>query len=236
MSFKKIKTKKIYEEVADELYEMIKDGRLKPGEKMISIQQLAENFDVGRSAIREALTALSSMGLVEMRQGEGTFIKEFDPSLLNAPLSTGLLMDQKDLANLLEVRKILEVGTAAAAARKRTEADLQELRNLLLTMKEAARKKEIGDEADLNFHILLAKASRNEILINLMNHISETMAETMRETRQLYMKESLIEELYEEHVEIFQAIEAGDEAAAQSAMHKHISNVESLHKKNSESY
>ena len=79
MTYKKIKPKKIYEEVSEELYEMIRSGTLKPGDKLDSIQQLAENFQVGRPAIREALSALSSMGLIEIKQGEGTFVKTFRP-------------------------------------------------------------------------------------------------------------------------------------------------------------
>ncbi|MDP4087292.1 MAG: GntR family transcriptional regulator, partial [Bacillota bacterium] len=67
MNYKKIKPKKLYEEVAEVIYEMIRTGELKPGQKLDSVQQLAENFQVGRSAIREALTSLRAMGLVEMR-------------------------------------------------------------------------------------------------------------------------------------------------------------------------
>lgn len=71
MEYKRIQTKKIYEEVADSIINMIKNGELKPGEKIESVEKLAKNFGVGRSAIREALNGLRTMGLVEMRQGKG---------------------------------------------------------------------------------------------------------------------------------------------------------------------
>ena len=85
---------------------------------------MAENFQVGRSAIREALTSLRAMGLVDMRQGEGTFIQEFETDQTTFPLSTAIFMNKEDIANLLEVRKIIELGTAAAAAKKRTNQHL----------------------------------------------------------------------------------------------------------------
>ena len=85
MKYKKIKPKKIYEEVAEAIYEMIRSGQVKPGEKLDSVQQLAENFQVGRSAIREALTSLRAMGLVEMKQGEGTYVNEFETNQITLP-------------------------------------------------------------------------------------------------------------------------------------------------------
>lgn len=71
MKYKQIKTKKIYEEVAEALLESIKSGELEPGDKLDSVQALADSFQVSRSAVREALSALKAMGMVEMKQGKG---------------------------------------------------------------------------------------------------------------------------------------------------------------------
>ncbi|MEH6858320.1 GntR family transcriptional regulator, partial [Priestia megaterium] len=92
MEYKRIKPKKIYEEVAETLLENIKEGSLKPGDRLDSVQQLAENFQVGRSAIREALSALRAMGLLEMKQGEGTFVREFNSDMLSLPVTSAVLM------------------------------------------------------------------------------------------------------------------------------------------------
>lgn len=97
LKYKQIKTKKIYEEVADALLEKIKAGELKPGEKLDSVQALSESFQVSRSAVREALSALKAMGLVDMKQGEGTYIREFEPSHVSQPLSSALLMKKEDV-------------------------------------------------------------------------------------------------------------------------------------------
>lgn len=74
---------------------MIKTGQLKPGDKLDSVQALSESFQVSRSAVREALSALKAMGLVEMKQGEGTYLKEFEPDQISQPLSAALLMKKK---------------------------------------------------------------------------------------------------------------------------------------------
>lgn len=228
MVYKKIKPKKIYEEVSDELYEMIRSGSLKPGEQLDSIQQLAENFQVGRPAIREALSALSSMGLIEIKQGEGTFVKTFDPAIMNHPLSAALLMDQDNIKHLLEVRKILESGTAEVAAKKRTEENLNELKDMLSNMDKVSDDEELSDKADISFHVAVANASQNELLITLMNHVSELMTEKMRDIRRvaLYSEEMTLKELYQQHVRIYDAIVAQDEDEARSAMLFHLQSVE----------
>ncbi|MCZ0873703.1 FadR/GntR family transcriptional regulator [Peribacillus sp. AS_1] len=218
----------MYEEVSDELYEMIRSGSLKPGEQLDSIQQLAENFQVGRPAIREALSALSSMGLIEIKQGEGTFVKTFDPAIMNHPLSAALLMDQDNIKHLLEVRKILESGTAEVAAKKRTEENLIELKDMLFNMEKVSDDEELSDKADISFHVAVANASQNELLITLMNHVSELMTEKMRDIRRaaLYSEEMTLKQLYQQHVRIYDAIVAQDEDGARSAMLFHLQSVE----------
>ncbi|MCF7623825.1 FadR family transcriptional regulator [Peribacillus frigoritolerans] len=207
---------------------MIRSGSLKPGEQLDSIQQLAENFQVGRPAIREALSALSSMGLIEIKQGEGTFVKTFDPAIMNHPLSAALLMDQDNIKHLLEVRKILESGTAEVAAKKRTEENLIELKDMLFNMDKVSDDEELSDKADISFHVAVANASQNELLITLMNHVSELMTEKMRDIRRvaLYSEEMTLKQLYQQHVRIYDAIVAQDEDGARSAMLFHLQSVE----------
>lgn len=233
MEFKKIKPKKIYEEVAETIHEMIRSGQLKPGERLDSVQQLAENFQVGRSAIREALTSLRAMGLVEMRQGEGTFIKEFETDQITLPLSTAILMNKKDIANLLEVRKILELGTVAAAAKRRNKEHLLAMEKALQEMEAASGDEELGEEADLQFHLAISEASQNALLLSLMNHVSGLMGETMKETRKvwLFSKQTTIEKLAYEHYSIYKAIEKQDEEEARHFMKIHLENVEAVIRK-----
>ncbi|MEH7886064.1 FadR/GntR family transcriptional regulator [Bacillus sp. JJ1609] len=233
MQYKKIKPKKIYEEVAEAIHGMIRSGQLQPGDKLDSVQQLAENFQVGRSAIREALTALRAMGLIEIRQGEGTYVREFESAQISFPLSTAILMNAEDTAHLLEVRKILEAGTVFSAAQKRTDIQLKAMEDALEEMKRANGNEELGEKADLQFHLAIAESSQNPLLISLMNHVSGLMGETMKETRRLwlYSKQTTTDRLHDEHYAIFQAIKEQDAETARSLMLSHIENVEDiLHK------
>ncbi|MFS0636717.1 FadR/GntR family transcriptional regulator [Mesobacillus foraminis] len=230
MNYKKIKPKKIYEEVEEAIHEMIRTGQLKPGDKLDSVQQLAENFQVGRSAIREALTALKAMGLIEIRQGEGTYVKEFEATQIAFPLSSAILMNKGDIDHLLEVRKILEIGTAFSAAQNRSTENLKSMERALEEMKRANGNGELGEKADLQFHLAIAEGSNNPLLMSLMNHVSGLMGETMKETRRLwlYSKQTTTDKLYAEHFSIYKAIQNQEAEQARTLMLQHIEHVEEV--------
>jgi GntR family transcriptional regulator, transcriptional repressor for pyruvate dehydrogenase complex len=223
-----IKPKKLYEEVADELLKLIKNGELQPGERLPSVEQLAETYQVGRSAIREALSALRAQGLLEMRQGEGTFIKNFDPRVLTSAFNTSTdLMSQKDLEDLLEIRKILERGSVVSAIKHATDQDLNEIYQALEDMRQAKGNEELGDKADLRFHMGIAKASNNQMLIELMNQVSEMIGKVMHETRRIWLsQQTTLEKIYKEHRDIYEAILNRDTDKAQMLMHLHLTSVE----------
>lgn len=229
MVFKPIKTKKIYEEIADTLISMIKSGQLKPGDKIDSIEQLALSFAVSRSAIREALSGLRAMGLIEMKQGEGTYVARFDPKHFQLPITTAFIMKQNDVKELLEVRKILEVGAVSAAAIKHNETDLIRIKEALIQMEYAQKKGDLGERADYQFHVAVAEASHNRMLINLLNSVSEIMQETMRESRKLtYYSKGSANHLQKEHQRIYEAIKDRDADLAEKHMLHHLKNVENL--------
>lgn len=228
VKYKQIKPKKIYEEVAEALHEGIRSGLLKPGDKLDSVQQLAENFQVGRSAIREALSALKAMGLIEMRQGEGTYVKQFGENGIKFPLSTAMLMNMDDVINLLEVRKIIETGTAISAALKRTPENIKVMKEALEEMRVAHGNEELGEKSDLKFHLAVASATQNSLLVKLLNDVSDLMQEIMKETRRiwLYSKQTTVERLYGEHYAIYEAIMEQNEENARASMEAHLDNVE----------
>ena len=230
MQYKKIKAKKIYEEVAETLHEMIRTGTLQPGDRLASVQQLSENFQVSRSAVREALSALKAMGLVDIKQGEGTFIKSFDAHQMVFPLSTAILMNKEDISNLLEVRKIIEIGTVASAARNRTTEDLTKMQEILEEMRLPPKNEELGEKVDFEFHTAISKASHNPLLSIFLDQVSELMFETMKETRRiwLYSMQTTREKLFHEHMKIYEAIADQDEVRAKQAMLFHLENVENI--------
>ncbi|GEL08430.1 GntR family transcriptional regulator [Salisediminibacterium halotolerans] len=223
---KQVKTKKIYEIVAEQLTEMIVNGDYEPGERLGSVQKLSEDFDVGRSAIREALSALKAMGLIEIRQGEGTFVKHHIVDVSKEMIPN--VMERNDLIQLFEVRKLNETGAAALAASNRDEDDLTNLQTILDEMKLNEGDGVLGEQADIRFHMAIVAAAKNPMLERLMETISETVKESMKEARQLflYTDEEKMKQLYNEHVQIFEAIKAQDSSAAYEAMYTHLAGVE----------
>ena len=227
MKSRRIQTKKIYEEVADSLIEMIKTGELNPGDRLDSVEQLAEMFDVSRSAVREALSGLRAMGLVEMRQGEGTFVTRFNASNFTLPVTAGMLLEKEDIKELYEMRKILEVGAAKSAALYHQVEDLMPLRDAIEDMNKAKQSNEIGENADMRFHLAIANATHNQILIYVMGSVSEVMRSALRETRKLLIySEQKTVSLINEHQLIYDAIEARKPDQAQKYMLEHLQNVE----------
>jgi GntR family transcriptional repressor for pyruvate dehydrogenase complex len=224
----KLSKSKIYEEIAEQIKGNILSGKLVPGEKLPSSKELAERFQVGMSTVREALSALKAMGLIETRQGEGSFVKQIKSADLIMPTFSSLLMNKQTLTDLLEARKALEVSNAAIAAEKRTQEDLQNLNDILSVMSSSLGDETIGEQSDVKFHLTLAGATHNAIMVRLLETISEQMEAAIRETRRLYMygNQSVSKQLWVEHKEIYEAIRLGDAMMAQEKMKQHLFHVE----------
>jgi GntR family transcriptional regulator, transcriptional repressor for pyruvate dehydrogenase complex len=225
MNFKRIKPKKIYEQVAETLYEMISSGKLKQGDKLDSVQQLAVNFEVGQAAIREALASLRTMGLIEIKHGEGTFVREFEPGKMTLPALT--LLDGVAVENLFELRKIIEVGAAISAAKKRKETHLQKMEVALKKMEAKCGKVQFDETADFEFHLVMAEASGNPLLLGIMDQVSGLLREMIKETSIRFSAKGYDpKEYYHEHILIYEAICAQNEEKARESILLHLENVE----------
>ncbi|ABZ84900.1 transcriptional regulator, GntR family [Heliomicrobium modesticaldum Ice1] len=227
MELRPIRTKKIYEEIVVQIKELVKSGNLKAGDRLLSERELAENLKVSRAAVREALSALEAMGIVDIKPGDGAFIRQPSENGVIEPLAM-LLLVEKDLPRqILEVRKIMEVGAAGLAAQRRKECHLKSMKAALLQMEQDIQNGEVGEEADFRFHFALSEAADNSLLLRLMQTISDTMRETQRSSRiQLLSTPGVRERLLEEHRGIFRAVEAQDTAKAQELMYDHLQRVE----------
>lgn len=188
---------------------------------MPSERALAEAFGVGRSAMREALKALSLIGLVEVRQGDGTYLRKADSALLPELIEWGLLLGEQRTMDLVEARQEIEVVIAGLAARRRSEADLAELRTILARM-DAAPTVEAFVEADVQFHLRLADACGNSALRDIHASVQALLRTWI--TRVLTASGDTVPS-YDEHVPIVVAVAAQDPAAAQSAMASHMSSA-----------
>jgi GntR family transcriptional repressor for pyruvate dehydrogenase complex len=225
--FKPVKTKKIYEEVIEQVKQLIVDGKLQPGDKLLSERELSERLSVSRASIREAFSALEIMGIITIRPGEGSFVRQVSFEGMLEPLSFLLHVDIDDVMKLLEVRKILEVEIAALAAERATDEDIEDIRQALNRMVEEVNAGEIGDSADAEFHFAILKAAHNPILIKLMSAVSDLMSSTFHFSRQrLFMTENMPKILYDSHCSIFQAIVQKKGKLASNLMAKHLLMIE----------
>jgi len=219
-----IKKISISESVLKTIVELIRNGDLKPGDKLPSIQLFSEKLQVGASSVREALKQLQVMGIIEIKQGEGTFIKErvgID-SLSNY---LGYLLDLKkpDILYLIEARKIIERGAVALAAERASEDEINKLGNIIQRMKEIVNNpKEFAIE-NVNFHLTVAKASKNPILPIIFNSVYDLF---MKEQEVVAKMLNLKSKSIESHMNIWTAIKNHNINKAIKEMEKHLNHVQ----------
>ncbi|UEX90654.1 FadR/GntR family transcriptional regulator [Staphylococcus ratti] len=220
----KISNQKIYEQIANDLIEQIDEGKLKEGERLPSIQALAKTYGVSNASMREALNALRMIGLIEIKHGYGTFVKQKHPQLFDFSNHT---LTQKRVKDILELREAVEVKTASLASQRRTEGHLAAMYEALNEMARAIQNNTSGEEADLKFHLVIAQASDNQLLYELLNNIADKIQQTMRGTRHIYLysRQKRMEKLFNEHTAIYDAITTQNALLAAQKMSEHLQEV-----------
>lgn len=225
--FRPVKTKKVYEEIVEQVKKLIVDGKLQPGDKLLSERELSEKLNVSRASVREAFSALEMMGVISIRPGEGSFVRQVSFEGMLEPLSFLLQVEIEDIMQLLEVRKILEVEIAALAAIRANDDDIEAIQRSLHSMMDEIRQGEIGDLADASFHFSVVKAANNPVLLKVMSTISDLMTNTFRSSRQkLFLIENMPMVLYNSHVGVYEAIASKNPNLARIRMREHLTMVE----------
>ncbi len=210
------------EQVALQLSAEIEGGRWARGEKLPSEADLCKVFNVGRSTLREAMKSLSFIGLIRMRAGEGSYVAEERSSYMERPLllSRGVLNTEKEVNDLCETRLLMEVETAALCAQRASDEDFGELEKIVQKMKiSIGRGGEEFSNLDLSFHMAIAGASRNHVIIDLLKHIRESLEE-------LIVKSLLLpagtEMAYKQHRALLDVMKQRNAAKARHAMRAHL--------------
>jgi GntR family transcriptional repressor for pyruvate dehydrogenase complex len=210
------------------------EGILQPGDKLASVEELAVQYSVGRSTIREALSALKMIGMLTMKQGGGTYVNPLPSSpLFEHPSNQDQAswLDRSDsLRQLLEVRRALETSCARLAAKYRTATDLEQLSMDLAQMEACLTLESQSEQIDVQYHLHIAQATQNPLFIELMTSLSEKLQQTMRDSRALwfYAEQSSSHRLWQEHQLIYLAIERQDAHEAAKQMEAHIYKVEQV--------
>ncbi|MFT8351925.1 FadR/GntR family transcriptional regulator [Clostridium saccharoperbutylacetonicum] len=216
------KNPKVYEQVIDDIKNKIKSGEIKKGDRLPSERELSESLGVSRTSIREAIRALEVIGLVESRRGAGNYIKtNFEDSLFE-PLSVMFMLQESSPREMFDVRESLELQCARLSSKNIQDNELSLLAAILDRMYLAENEEE-SLELDIKFHYIVAKASRNVLLINVLQVISQLMDEFIKKFRmQILHVGNTKESLLEIHENLYRALKCRDEAKVYSAMKEHF--------------
>jgi GntR family transcriptional repressor for pyruvate dehydrogenase complex len=221
--YKVVRTSRLYEQIVQQIETSVLNGSLKPGDQLPAERELAQRLGVSRTAVREAVKALREKGLVEAYSGRGTFIT--DGTSQAARQSFDLMVkigQQEGTPHLAELRLILEPGIAAQAAARVQEEDLAAMREAVAVMERSQKDPEAYIEADLDFHLALAEAAANPLILSLIDSI----VGLLREQRiKIFNVEGGPERGQVHHKRILDAMERRDPEMARGAMRAHLEQV-----------
>jgi GntR family transcriptional regulator, transcriptional repressor for pyruvate dehydrogenase complex len=217
-----IERRNTYELVAESLLALISDRHLKPGDTLPTERELMQHYGVGRSSVREALRMLESRGLISAG-GSGAFAVADFRNPLNDSLSLLLAVEEGSLRELFEVRRIVEGEAVALATERGEEVHLDRMRAATELMREGLGNRDEYIEADVAFHLTIAEATQNRMILHLMHAIRDQLE---RALGSIYKIPGSPERSIEDHGLIIEAMEAGKPDEARERMREHLARVE----------
>jgi len=224
VEFETIRRNKVYEEVARQIQNHILE-RLKPGDVLPPERELAQKFGVSRSSVRDAIRSLELVGLLEPQQGRGTVVCEPSSDTLVGPLAAILMQKRRLVGELLDVRKIIEPALARRAALHATAAQIAEMEQILERHSEKVRRGEMAIEEDSEFHYRIALAADNSVVLRIV----DVLMDMLRETRQRSLQTSgRAQRSLAGHQRILAALKRHDPAVSESAMLRHLEEIEHI--------
>ncbi len=221
--YRAVRTSRLYEQIVQQIEESILKGALKPGDQLPAERELAQRFEVSRTAVREAVKALREKGLVEAFTGRGTFITDGTSQAIRQSLDLMVKIGQPDgSTHLAEVRAILEPEIAALAATRVEEQHLATMREAVAVMDRTMQDPDAFIEADLDFHLSLAEAAANPLILSLIDSIVGLLRE---QRMRIFNVDGGPERGQFHHKRILEAIEQRDREKARQAMQAHLQQV-----------
>ncbi len=218
-----LKPKKLADQVFERIRDLIFKGDLTPGEQLKSERELADILSVSRPTIRQALRRLIDRGIVENRQGQGTFVCHPRQAKGQNFLREMIDWGEASLRDLLEVRMALECQAAASAALRATAADVASLERHVQEMRDSIEGGELGIQEDVRFHMSLAYATKNQVQVMLMKNLYDLLHFGIEESlKQLYLAPENLDAIFEQHQRVCDAIRRRDAETASDAMRGHI--------------
>jgi len=221
--YRVVKTSRLYEQIVKQVEESILSGQLKPGDQLPAERDLAQSFGVSRTAVREAVKTLREKGLVEAFSGRGTFVTNGTSQAIRQSLDLMIRINQQEgSAHLAELRLVLEPEIAGLAASRIDGQLLGTMRETVAIMERNLQDCEAYIEADLDFHLAMAEAAGNPLILSLLDSIVGLLRE---QRSRIFEVEGGPERGQYHHKRILVAVEQRNSEAARSAMREHLQQV-----------
>jgi GntR family transcriptional repressor for pyruvate dehydrogenase complex len=221
--YRTVKTSRLFEQIVQQVEESILSGQLKPGDQLPAERDLAQRFGVSRTAVREAVKTLREKGLVEAYSGRGTFVTNGTSQAIRQSLDLMIRINQQEgSAHLAELRQVLEPEIAALAAPRIEEQLLSTMREAVAVMDCNLHDPDVYVEADLDFHLALAEAMGNPLILSLLDSIVGLLRD---QRSRIFNVKGGPERGQFHHKRILAAIEKRDPELAREAMRAHLKQV-----------
>jgi GntR family transcriptional repressor for pyruvate dehydrogenase complex len=220
---KAVEQRRAYQDVVQQIIDLINKGKLNKGDQLPSERELTENFKVSRTTVREAIRCLESMQLVKSRQGNGTFVLASAEDAHVKPLCAALFQERDDLIDIFYIRKIVEPSIAELAAEHATPDEVKEMAGIIQDQEENLAVGKTTAQSDTEFHTAIARAARNRVLGRLMHALMDLLTETRQEALHNHLR---AQESLRGHRAVFEAIANRDRAGARESMRRHLSEIE----------
>jgi GntR family transcriptional regulator, transcriptional repressor for pyruvate dehydrogenase complex len=223
LGVRQVRKTRVYHEIVDQIRELIAAGRIKPGDRLPPERELAELFKASRNSVRDAIRVLEQMGLIESRQGDGTYVRSVGADELAEPLALMLLQSRTQMRELWEVRRVLEPAMAEYAASRITDEELDELETILDSQRRRVEAGFTALEEDTAFHYGIAEAARNTVMLRTL----DTLVDLLRQSRErsLQQRDRPAYSLAG-HVRILAALRRRDPEGARDEMLRHLRDIE----------
>lgn len=225
--FKPLRTERTFEFILQQIKEAIFSGKLNVGDKLPTERELAKTFGASRASVRSAILNLEQAGLVKIKQGAagGFFVSAMGFKPVRDSLNDLIKLGRASFIDLTEARLILEPQAAGLAAQRATAQDFRRFDEVLLTFAARIRQKVPPHPSDLNFHVCVAEASKNPVIILIMRSLVDLLFQSISS---YFLESDKNEEINSQHRRIFKAIKARNSEKAQKLMLEHVKSMEFL--------
>ena len=216
---------KFHEQIVEQVRSLIEKGQLNHGDQLPPERELARIFKVSRHSVREAIRVLEQQKVLKSRPGSGTYVIVEDASTIIDSLTNAILREKIQLTEIFEVREMLEPQIAALAARNATDKDMKNLKDLLERQEKEIDNALVSKELDEKFHLALARAAGNTILLHVVELFSHILLKSRHENIQSLHRHMLS---VKGHKKILHAISMRDAKAAKHLMAGHLQAIRKL--------